>query len=265
MSKLRELRDWLDIVEASNEISRRLDEELDWADVYRLALDGHLTLSVHFVNHASARRGNIVQVENADVKHVPSLNNPNEHVELLGGIRISAQEVLRLDDEIVTLTGIWDLPMIGAERLDVEQKYQLLNRGPNVTLVDINGTFVRDEEGILYQLQEEFTDSGIPRGKRSGTPRRVDNFFPAQTLPEDSVMVVRMSALSEFVDTLLKPGSGQSRDAELQLAANQLAGSWRLEGKRLFSKRDIAVALASSPDWQEMTASRIERIIKVEW
>ncbi len=56
-----------------------------------------------------------------------------------------------------------------------------------------------------------------------------------------------------------------SRNELLQKAANKLAAQWKAEGRKLFTKEDIAKALASGPDWYEMRADRILRIIRVEW
>lgn len=57
-----------------------------------------------------------------------------------------------------------------------------------------------------------------------------------------------------------------SRDRELQVDANALAAERRLNGLRgAIPKRVIAKALASSDKWKDMTAARIERILRVEW
>jgi hypothetical protein len=55
------------------------------------------------------------------------------------------------------------------------------------------------------------------------------------------------------------------RDKELQQAANQLANELKQRGRKVLSKREVAVALAKSDAWQDMTAHRIERVIRVEW
>ena len=79
--------------------------------------------------------------------------------------------------------------MIGGERLDVENRYQHLVGGVEVTLINIDGAFVKGAENLICQLQECFDDN-----EHSGS----DNYYPAGGLPDDSVLVVRTSALSEF-------------------------------------------------------------------
>lgn len=56
-----------------------------------------------------------------------------------------------------------------------------------------------------------------------------------------------------------------NRNDELQKDAVNLAREWRKSGRKEFSKREIADALASSNEWKEMTSSRIERIIHKTW
>lgn len=60
MSKLFKLKEWLSVADAARHLTIAFGEEVTEADVLRLALDGHLQLSVNFVNHAQARCGQIV-------------------------------------------------------------------------------------------------------------------------------------------------------------------------------------------------------------
>ena len=65
MRKLLKLKEWLTVPDAARHLSILFEEEVAEADVLRLALDGHLTLSVLFVNHTHARCGSIVPLERA--------------------------------------------------------------------------------------------------------------------------------------------------------------------------------------------------------
>ncbi len=69
-SKLFQLKEWLTVPEAARHLSIIFDEDVSEADVLRLSLDGHLKLSVNFVNYAQARRGKVVPYE--DVEWVES-------------------------------------------------------------------------------------------------------------------------------------------------------------------------------------------------
>ena len=70
MGKLFKLREWLTLDEAAAHISNVLGESATVADLYRFALDGYLTLSVDFVNHASARKGKWLKTEQVEFKPI---------------------------------------------------------------------------------------------------------------------------------------------------------------------------------------------------
>jgi hypothetical protein len=57
MNRLFKLKEWLTLDEAAAHISNVLGEPATVPDLFRFALDGHLTLSVDFVNHTKARKG----------------------------------------------------------------------------------------------------------------------------------------------------------------------------------------------------------------
>ncbi len=59
-------------------------------------------------------------------------------------------------NDVVTIKGVWDLPMLGDESLDVEHRYQMLTNGPEITLTGLDGTFVEREDGVIFQVQDEF-------------------------------------------------------------------------------------------------------------
>jgi hypothetical protein len=176
VSKLFKLKKWLTVSEAARHLSIVFGEKVAKADVLRLALDGHLKLSVNFVNHARARCGKVVPIEEARFHEFPpdvakGLPLPPGHegkpLMVLQGININGKEVLELDKEIKTLDGVYDLPMIGAEALDVEHEYQQLTGGPAVTLSNLEGAFVAGQDGRLCQLQEHFENNEFSKKRVS--------------------------------------------------------------------------------------------------
>ncbi len=167
MKKLFALKKWLTVPEAARHLTLMLGEEVCEADVLRLALDGHLTLSVSFLNEVRARKGKVIPLENAKYIPLSSLlpegitdDCPEEvsHIRILSGLQIDAKRVLKLEKQIVTLHGVNDLAMIGDDRRDVECRYQRLTNGPRVTSAKVNGTFVCGDSNVVYQLLESFED-----------------------------------------------------------------------------------------------------------
>ena len=193
MKKLLDLKQWLTVPDAARHLSILFGEEVSEADVLRLALDGHLTLSVDFINYAHARCGPAIPLRDAKRKTILSPIN-GERIDLVEGLEIGDQ-VIELDKKIVRLKGVWDLKMRGAEQIDVENRYQFLTGGPSVDLHSMARTIVCHESGTHCQLQSNFLDSEY-RPKNLKTPRdHPDNYYPAGGLPEDCTLVVRTSAL----------------------------------------------------------------------
>lgn len=246
MGKLFKLKKWLTVPEAAQHLSIVFGEEVKEADVLRFALDGHLKLSVNFVNYAEARCGKVVPLEDARFHELSPLirdlvleMRKGKPTMVLDGLQISDSEVLELEKTMVSLNGVYDLPMIGNERLDVEHEYQNLTAGPAVTIEGFDGAFVKGQDGQLWQLQESFDDNEYQAGSKAqlrkleGQIKRDDidsskakellgqhieerkkfleerkkkkeseNYYPAGGLPQDSVLVVRTDALREFEQSI---------------------------------------------------------------
>ncbi|MFS2101067.1 hypothetical protein ACCC97_19080 [Variovorax sp. Varisp85] len=259
MSKLLKLKEWLTLQEAARHLSIMFGEQVTEADVLRLGLDGHLRLSVNFVNRATARRGRVSRYTDealraaiasgnlpADLQWVvwpPDLvasfnilpeSAQGKSVTSLVSLKLDDERYLTLGDQVKELEGIWDLPMLGGERLDVEHWFQRLTDGPAVTLETFDGAFVQREDGEIWQLQESFDSNPFKRGSRAALERLQthiaenniapgeaagllatyqedrkkyladrklhpnNDYYPAGSLPRDAVVVVRTGALLDL-------------------------------------------------------------------
>lgn len=261
MSRLFNLKEWLTLADAARHLSIAFGEDVTDADVLRLALDGRLRLSVRFVNHAKARCGKVVRYAETELRDAIASGNlprdlkwhewppgtmatlcpdlPPEEAEkstfMLMSLRIDEDRYLTLSDEVKTLREVWDLPMIGNEKLDIEHAYQHLTGGPAVTLQGLDGAFVEGRDGEVCQLQEDFDDNEYQEGTNAALERlqkdivergikgaeakslfnqhkeqrkrfleeqrtrpAKERYYPAGGLPKDAVIVVRTEALREF-------------------------------------------------------------------
>lgn len=245
MGRLFKLKAWLTVADAARHLAIVFGEEVTEADVLRLALDGHLRLSVNFVNHAQAKCGKVVGYDEAEWGEFPAelaATLPSVPDEAKGkalpymmSLKLDDKRYLNLGDEVTTIKEVWDLPMIGNERLDIEHAYQNLTGGPAVTLSCLDGAFVAREDGQFCQLQESYDENEYQSGsnaqleklkqhiadnsigeseaekllnqqkedrkkfleKRKSQPSS-ENYYPAGGLPKDSVLVVRTDALREL-------------------------------------------------------------------
>lgn len=289
MSKLLNYLVWLTVPDAARRLSEILGETVSEATVLRLGLDGHLKLSLRFVNHARGRRGRVSRYsERGLAQSIAAGQYPEDlawvsysakasAAALLGGkareqlseeqivsldgvldgsadsttaapllvhlasLKIDEERYLTLERDVVRLPEICDLPMIGADALAVEQRYQDLTDGPEVTLTVLEGAFV-EHDGYVYQLQEHLDENECMDGSRAqgqmlerafvgeDAPATVIDamgqryralrekflgdvltrrgatsagYYPAHALPHGSVIVVRTAALQAFERSLL--------------------------------------------------------------
>lgn len=203
MSKLLQLKEWLEIDDVAKYLSIKFGEPVSRADVLRLGLDGHLQMSVYFVNHAQARKGKKLIYADAEKFSTELFDKNLPPKELICGLKFYDEKtklieyVVQFEKNIVSINGVWDLTMLGGERLDVEHQYQMLTNEVEVTLINIDGTYISTPDGEIFELQERFDDDFI-KSKDKTRFNDPDNYFPAGGLPDDSVLVVRTIALESF-------------------------------------------------------------------
>ncbi|SEO88744.1 hypothetical protein SAMN05216316_1369 [Nitrosovibrio sp. Nv6] len=254
------LNEWLPLEQAAHHLSSVIPATVRAADILRFALDAHLKLSVRFPNFATVKRGEIIQFPHSQIEASIAAGVlpgelkwqmlPPTAARFLADVPEEAEgqpflkiRNLKLDDEryvkfggkVKTISGLWDLPMIGGEMIDVEERYQQLTGGPNLISAAMEGVVVEGRDGELYQLQEQFNvkeyssvwdqehrelkqqiaAADIPeeeaeklldshKKERKQILQTIkalseeDSFYPAGRLPKDSTLVVRREALIEF-------------------------------------------------------------------
>lgn len=276
MSKLFSLKEWLTIADAALHLSSVLGEKVTEADVLRLGLDGRFRLSVYFVNRSRALCGKVTTwdetnwlllpkddfIGDQQKQYVmPGITNkcrPNppklqalfddlcesdqgKCYPIMRDMIIDDERFLALSDDVIILDGVWDLPMIGNERLDIESRYQFLTGGPSVASGGLlAGVFVEGIDGQICQLKAKH--------------------YPAGALPEDAVFVVRTEALRVFEQALIsaptaKPDGHLNHDPAMQKRANQIAKEQREKGKSV-TRDYVAKLLAEELGMNQETVVR---------
>lgn len=253
MSKLFKLKEWMSVPAAAQHLTTAFQEEVTPADVLRFALDGALTLSVRFVNKCDALPGQLVPIGAAPYTEVPNPKGTEPHRDY-GGYVLNVNgiesHVLSFADPMTKLQGVYDLPMMGGEKLQVEHEYQRDTDGALVTALSDNGTYVRDTAGQFFQLHQHFDNDLLGDGsaaqilplenfileqgvdaeraddlrrtyaakrktflaERAGMPGVAD-YSLLPLLPLDADLVVRTTALARLLTSAGSPQS--SADKEL--------------------------------------------------
>ena len=228
MNKLLKMKDWLSVAEAAVHLSQLLKEQVSKADIYGLAIDAQLQMSVNFVNHAYASSGTVVSIEKAlsyiseptSKGKLPKIVVRDVTLEMedeladeikdglgeqrlrrvISALHIGENDYLNLDDRIIKLSGIYDLLMVGSERIEVERLRQEEIHGPIVELTNLEGAFVKSNQGQVFQVKEQFSTNDLPhlKGLDFYNPKR---YYPGD-LPNNSLLVVRTTELIKFSSQL---------------------------------------------------------------
>lgn len=240
MSKLLKLKKWLTLPDAAAQLSSILNEPVSEADLLQLSLDDQLQLSVFFPNLITARKALLIErlttnllkalatagiysIQNYNTSYLQSesfksefgqSNNSKTLREMLINLYSDypdiAQELIdspdwipNEDPQIIQISGVYDLVMVGGDRFDVMLRYQELTNGehPDIPL-NIMGIYVDSESGDRYQLLSKFSDAGLPN-KIWYIDDKESEFYPSFELPDGYMFVVRPSALTELEAKIL--------------------------------------------------------------
>ena len=259
MSKLFKLKEWVTIPDAARHLSQIMNELVCEADVLQLALDRHLKITVDFPNGGKARIGSVIPFKDVPLCELPSLDGkrtltfPDGYPlhDLEGGAQLQSDTpFIHFSKDIVSIHGLWDLAMQGSERIDIEFKLQNLIGGPEVTMINIEGTFLNRSDGAWAALQEQFEDKTYI--DKEGKKKIIKgNYYPAGGLGEDCTLVIRTSeilALQSRLDGTVfeKPLGNRERETLLKLVIGMAIKGFNYKPEALKSTtpKEIADDLA---------------------
>lgn len=229
MSKLFKLKEWLTLEEAVGYISTVLGEPITLADVYRLALDGHLRLSTLFVNGAKAKRVRLLRTEDVRYKEfVPKIPDfpKGKCFRIPQNVdrQISKDYwIQNVEPDLLSMRGVWDLAMIGAERAEIANRYYQLTSNQTVKIPMLIGHYL-EKDGDTYQLQvkqashpESLEDNeptstntmqdnevmSLQEVRLKMKPRGLPQYAAASNLSDyEHTLVLRTSEINRFIRAL---------------------------------------------------------------
>lgn len=183
MSKLLHFKEWLTIKEATKCLTKVFDEKVKVRDIYRLALDKKLVLSLHFINSTYVELGvgvdNLFNISNV-INDTPLLFNKRykrikagtccDLVNLFGG-----RQVIRQGYYSNTCS-----------KLKIEPE---LNK-------EIIITDIKNCQSCYYRLINYLELDG-----------KLSQVVAANHLPEDVLVVVKTKYLNEFISTTNAPNN----------------------------------------------------------
>lgn len=203
MSKLFKLKEWVTIPNAARHLSQIVNEPVSEADILQMALDGHIKISVYFPNRAKARVGRVIPYKDVPRNELPTIDGKGTFTYLdgyplndlpKGELPDSETPFIHFEEDVVSIDGIWDLAMQGNERIDIEFDLQQLIGGPEVTMMNIEGTFLNRSDGAWAALQERFPDRvTVDAGGKKKSIK--GSYYPAGGLGTDCTRVIRVSEI----------------------------------------------------------------------
>ena len=180
LGPLAALKPWLSIAESAQRLAAAIDDRVVQADIFQFALSRRLTLSAVFPRPVRAVLvGEIAWARLAsgewdsefnEARFIPAFELPED---------------------------VYDLPMVGLERLAIEHEYRKRIRGPKVrapaTAGPTEGPFVKScATGEVFWLHHFESWAELQKG--ISRPYETGSF-----LPPDTLFVVRPEALEELI------------------------------------------------------------------
>lgn len=220
MSNLLKLKKWLTLSEAAKHLTSAFKVDVAESDVLKFALNGDLTLSVKFVNPAYGSNCLKYNVEEEAKLELDSFLRTNErkpafndgssiidenqisylqnlHLQEDGRIWQSGGYLWQTKTHVKKLVGVWDLPMVGGERIEVEREYQKLTGFQELIAVSKDSVFVKNPESGIFEIQT----SSRPLVEIMFVPGYYDSkdFHSCVSLPNGRVFVIRTNAILDFI------------------------------------------------------------------
>jgi hypothetical protein len=209
LKKLLNLKEWVTVPEAARHLSLLFGEDVSEADVLRLALDRKLKLSINLVNRANCLLGPLVSAQDAK-RDTNSLDAHGRHP--IEGLTIDDGRVIECGTEVEFADGVWDLSMLGAEQTDIEIRYQALTNGPAVDTRFRwwSGPILCRDDGAHCEILTWWKENKV-----EGKPHHSrDDYRSAKSLPADSVLVVRTSALRDLEARVSERDQGVEKEIQ---------------------------------------------------
>lgn len=161
MNKLFKLKERLTLEETSRRLTTSFQENVSIADCLQLALDGHITISVLIEKSKLGMFCKEKELSKDVIRGFVDFmkENGNFSDELIkvaeGGIdSYPAETELRNYGEVFSVgDGVYDLPMIGAERLDVQHLCAVMQGREPVVMINLNGPYLKAGNSLINILE----------------------------------------------------------------------------------------------------------------
>lgn len=194
--KIYKLKKWLTLEETAKCLSTELEDEITIADVLQLAIDKELRISVNFPHDWKGKICDVTtNTEKVNqYKEVTGLDG--KPFKLYEYEKCSETEYIKVLPEIYYFeAGVYELKLIGNEKLDLEFMMKLENDLPAVDVIQLNGFYVLSNDGTVIERQ-----SKLP----SDDPNWADHYYPCSGIGDidGAFFVIQTQHINELIDSL---------------------------------------------------------------
>jgi hypothetical protein len=254
MSKLANLKSWLTLSDTTQYLSEKLKENVSQAALFRLAMDGHITLSIRILEPTMSNIGQAVKADKAETMMSDQVEWPSYLT-----IRVLPEKPYVIftspklehglffkKERFDFVSGIFDLRWGDGVSLALRNKYQQLTGG---ALFDESGLgcYLSDVKGNIYELLD------LRAGKEvmTGSDKEVKANCFATGLPVDSEICARIENLNLFVDRI-------NQAEEIKTIKNEIASS-SIESLCTFNefKSQLSTVLEKYPIWRSGQSGKV--------
>jgi hypothetical protein len=206
MSKLANLKSWLTLSDTTQFLSEKLKENVSQAELFRLAMDGHITLSIRILEPTMSNIGQAVKADKAETmmsdqvewpSYLTIRDLPEKPYVIFTSPKLEHGLFFK-KERFDFVSGIFDLRWGDGVSLALRNKYQQLTGG---ALFDESGLgcYLSDVKGNIYELLD------LRAGKEvmTGSDKEVKANCFATGLPVDSEICARIENLNTLIDKAL--------------------------------------------------------------
>ncbi len=220
MRKLYKLKNWYSLEDAAKRLTVTLEEDFSVNELLRMVIEGHVPLS-WYMRHIPAREmAPYTKIWNWDkasqvLKKISGIIEEHEPDKFQVSPSLAAQS-----KEVDYLNGIYrlDLEMSGA----IKDWILSLVTNTGGKLIGLDGYFVRDSEGSLWQVLEQFSrkEQNVEREAcnlpplpidLSKSPFHQDNYYPSDGCPDVEDLGITRHDLEAFEASLIDAPSQKER------------------------------------------------------
>jgi hypothetical protein len=236
-SKIFKLKKWLTIAEAARHLTGVCGEVVTGQDIFRLALDGHIELSINFLNPIPVR---FVSWVDTNLGELPEGFEEEDNLPHIWATLDKTKDSLKFlkfeennsSNKSVYIRDIWDLPIDFNEKV-IQKKYQEIIGNLTVKIDDSNVILVENYEFGQRCVLQSYREAPVPPHNKT--------FHIAPDLPEDSIFVVTTSAIRKFEQSL--------NDDQEGITTKKVHGNSERNARK--REEDLGAALAVLAKWPE--------------